>query len=1024
MRITSLELENVKSYVRQRVEFTEGLNAVCGLNGSGKTTVLEAIGFALFDFLPYSQAAFVREGEKSATIRIRLLAHDEREYEVVRRIGAGPAYFVADAESGMRLVERGPNVLEWMRAHALGMEGGADLTCVFKNAVGVPQGLMTADFLQTGITARKGIFDPLLRVEEYRNAYEYLRDTTSYLGNLAGTVREEMAHLEGETDCLPRLRSETADVQRQIQDSEFRLGRLAVEMAEVEARKAELDVLETRHREQDQQVATARCDVNRYLDLLRDRREAVERAQRAREIVRQVERGYRLVIGARGRLRELESERSERDALQARIAAVNATAKEVQGRLEGLRQQLEAARHAAQEADSLAESCRLQGETERELNDVARELHARGMLEMQMTKANGEFASLESLLAGTHERLRAAESAKGDAARFDEVQKSLQAVVGSVAQLEPSRRRLAEIRTEGASLRKQSDDLDTGDRKRTALGRRIEGLQGQASGVDELMAREQELRQELTGIRATIEYQELARGELTRLRCPLLDLTCPVVEADNAVLDGYDTRVASMLARTTHVEAELSEVTRRLDRAKGAALEVQTLSVERAQLASIDQERARVTSELVRCRRQYLDLEALIQGERGLMDERDRLRGEIVRLQEQARLAAIIPELTHQQTHLRTQLEDVRENQRTFEKLSLEMEAMDEQRERLQQTLAALGDPKTRQQLLRGIAGRETDLKHDLETEQSLLNEQSQHMQSIGRDLRRFEDLDSSLTKQRELEVLHAADHDSYLQHRDEADRLREREVAAVDVEGLALSAQASLTAQERELAETSALYDRERHDGLREQHGSLDRERASLTAERKLKMGDLDRRRVEIDRREHQRRKLVTKRDELNEIGRVAGALAFVRDTLRAAGPAITETLLANISQTANDIFAEIMDDHAAELRWTRDYEVFVQRGAEERAFAQLSGGEQMAAALSVRLALLKEMSEIDFAFFDEPTQNMDGERRGNLAEQIRAIRGFEQLIVISHDDTFEQQTDNLVRLVKVDEETRLDTA
>jgi exonuclease SbcC len=66
--------------------------------------------------------------------------------------------------------------------------------------------------------------------------------------------------------------------------------------------------------------------------------------------------------------------------------------------------------------------------------------------------------------------------------------------------------------------------------------------------------------------------------------------------------------------------------------------------------------------------------------------------------------------------------------------------------------------------------------------------------------------------------------------------------------------------------------------------------------------------------------------------------------------------------------------------------------------------------------------MSEVDTAFFDEPTQNMDADRRANLAEQIRQIRGFSQLIVISHDDTFEHHTDNLIRLVKDEDETRLE--
>lgn len=81
---------------------------------------------------------------------------------------------------------------------------------------------------------------------------------------------------------------------------------------------------------------------------------------------------------------------------------------------------------------------------------------------------------------------------------------------------------------------------------------------------------------------------------------------------------------------------------------------------------------------------------------------------------------------------------------------------------------------------------------------------------------------------------------------------------------------------------------------------------------------------------------------------------------------------------------------------------------------FRQLSGGEQMSAALAVRLALLKQMTGIDVAFFDEPTSNMDGERHDNLADQMMNIRGFSQLFVISHDDTFERSTQNIIRITK----------
>ncbi len=137
-------------------------------------------------------------------------------------------------------------------------------------------------------------------------------------------------------------------------------------------------------------------------------------------------------------------------------------------------------------------------------------------------------------------------------------------------------------------------------------------------------------------------------------------------------------------------------------------------------------------------------------------------------------------------------------------------------------------------------------------------------------------------------------------------------------------------------------------------------------------------------------------------------------------------------ISLQAARLYADIMADHSARLRWTEDadnpYEITLRSDGRERGFQQLSGGEQMAAALAVRLALLKEVSAVDLAFFDEPTANadawhpIDDRRRDNLAEQILDVKGFSQLFVISHDDTLgkasspEQDTDHVVRVVKDD--------
>ena len=82
------------------------------------------------------------------------------------------------------------------------------------------------------------------------------------------------------------------------------------------------------------------------------------------------------------------------------------------------------------------------------------------------------------------------------------------------------------------------------------------------------------------------------------------------------------------------------------------------------------------------------------------------------------------------------------------------------------------------------------------------------------------------------------------------------------------------------------------------------------------------------------------------------------------------------------------------------------------------------MSAALAIRLALLREMSNIDIAFFDEPTTNLDEPRRDALVRQILDVKGFRQLFVISHDDTFEQATQNLIRVERVNGASKILTA
>ncbi|MBE2236149.1 MAG: AAA family ATPase, partial [Caldilineaceae bacterium] len=144
MQILEVDLDNVKSYATARVRFTDGVNAIVGHNGAGKSTILEAIGYALFDCSDYTVAALVREGARTGAIGVTFRsAQDERAYRVDRRFGGSNLYAIYDVELNAKICDGKVDVLRFIRQHA-GVDASADLETLFRHAIGMPQGTLTA----------------------------------------------------------------------------------------------------------------------------------------------------------------------------------------------------------------------------------------------------------------------------------------------------------------------------------------------------------------------------------------------------------------------------------------------------------------------------------------------------------------------------------------------------------------------------------------------------------------------------------------------------------------------------------------------------------------------------------------------------------------------------------------------------------------------------------------------------------------------------------------------------------------
>ncbi|MDQ3089257.1 MAG: SMC family ATPase, partial [Acidobacteriota bacterium] len=302
MHITKIELEDIKSHAASKYEFGRGTTAITGANGAGKTTLIEAVAWTLFDLLDYKKDDFIRRGAKKGVVQVTFESGlDEREYRVYRDTGTG--YYVYDIQLKTRIADKREEVTRFLWQH-LGVEIGTDLEALFRRAVGVPQGTFTAIFLESP-TERKKAFDKLLKVEEYRQGAEKLRETARYIDTQIIAVREKIARAEGELSRFDDIETEFKNFTAQTEE----LSKTAETTTKVVAEKSEtvkrFDDSETKVNELKTLRDKLQAETAQTEFVEKQKESERNQASNAQEKIKLVEADYKTHIAALSRLKEL-----------------------------------------------------------------------------------------------------------------------------------------------------------------------------------------------------------------------------------------------------------------------------------------------------------------------------------------------------------------------------------------------------------------------------------------------------------------------------------------------------------------------------------------------------------------------------------------------------------------------------------------------------------------------------------------------------------------------------------------------
>ena len=332
--------------------------------------------------------------------------------------------------------------------------------------------------------------------------------------------------------------------------------------------------------------------------------------------------------------------------------------------------------------------------------------------------------------------------------------------------------------------------------------------------------------------------------------------------------------------------------------------------------------------------------------------------------------------------------------------------------EKAEAALKLLGNPKIKISVLEKEANRDGEVRRSISASEKNLERLESDRRITVEKLESYKDLDAHWEESSGVRESTAESYRLFIANEAAASQLAENERLFEGANAAYASVVEKHTAAEIAYETAGTRYDRAQHLSERAALIELQRRQAEVNATYDAAKKREEELAAELQRLTEIRQAVQDEFREKERLEKVSEVTDFIRATLKEAAPLVARNYVYHVSIEANQMFREITGNAEQSLKWGEDYGIVLEEGGYERPFQSLSGGEQMAAALSVRLALLKQLSDIRIAFFDEPTTNLDSERRENLAMQIGQIRHFDQLFVISHDDTFEGYMDHEISL------------
>lgn len=931
MKINRIYLENYRIHEKLEVEFDKGINLLLGENGKGKSSILEAIGYALFGSdLRGTQKDAIQYGKKSAKIQVEFTGVDGEEYIVTRKLpGTTSIYRKSNPE--LELQGKEDRIRE-----LCGIKG--DIKDVYDNVIVAKQNEFISSFKATA-KDREKTFDKVFNTEIYREIYD------GYSKDVEGKYKNEIAIEENSIKSISEVMEDSQEVKEKLELEEERekefekyLNNLSAELKEIKEKLNQISGTELKIEKINGEIRKSEEVLNNITLQEEKLKKQIEETILAKEIADKNIENHNEYIKTSEILESIKKEKKELDQI-----------KEEQNNLE-------------KELISLE---KLRGDSNNQVNLW------KNSIENLKTSCREKKDRVDFLQGEIEKKEKNLQVYKGELEKNIPLLEELERFESDIENGEKT------LNTFEVKLQEKESDLEIKKEQRDNLikERLDEKIEEFKSIENDKKKIEGEIEKNITLGIANKEAHEKLKSSI----CPFLNENCKN-------LSGKDINNFFLERRKRYVEIitdkkhQLEELEVKL-KDKEKIVEMKTI------LNRLNHEIELKISEI------EVDQAKFQRGEEKLKNKK--LEYENWKLINSIKNRE---EILAKNTQLETKIEnensekDIIESDKIKNILNEDIERGKELKEKIEEKLLEIKE----------LSLKEKEIRNSIEENKPALVK----YQELSEEVEKYETLLNSLKESNEL---YLENYKKALEKESlevEKERLKEKESQEEKVletlrENLLKLENSIISLNKGELEKIQVEKD-EKVAEIREKLGGINGEIKNLND----KLAKI---------KEHENI-IKDKKKNLERLKMKLELTKAFRERIKSMGKEVSKNMLKEIEILATENFRKITG-RGEKVIWSNEdkdkYSVYLSGDRGELRFEQLSGGEQVAVAISIRGAMSELFTESRFSIFDEPTNNLDSERRKSLADSIGEIlKNLEQSIIVTHDDTFREMAQKVIEL------------